>query len=793
MRIILVYFISIVTIFALSLKINSGKYEKQPYSVLHLEHSIPFQCTPHKTAREKVYEYVCNVENVALNRFATSQNDFFIISSTTKGGKFSVKIESKADMILYPIEYDLKDKPSIEWHKGVKSKHWIAVGFVTKLPIITDKKEPKGISFPVEITGKAKPYIGALDLDKKPLHFESSEDVKTFLDVKQIYEDEKYEDAIMLIDEYLSKNPNSIFESDFILYKIKSLGDMGGEENAEQNGKLTEDWIKSYPSNENLPEVLVYAGLALERMRQEDQAKRYFNTVIDQHSKSKFASLAKVYLGDIFYHDTAVANGEAVADRLYREALYATNDIEIASMAAMRLGEINASGDDIKRANEYYRKVLEANKEYMLKDPKKAYALTKKLRLKKAYLLAADIGAALVDKLHRGHEIYESLLNDTATWYAMGKNVPKAIKYYQLYLKTYPNSDYTNSVKRELDLLVFEENNKSNEEKMKKYDYLIEEYKDQDIAMKALYHKVLLLKDMKKYRDALALEDELLRIPEDEAPNKNEIIKDIATELTKESLDKECFLSVELIKKYDVKLNEDYDKKVYKCYYQSFSYQDAIDIGKKYLKSSDLDTKLLWLYNTEKALFKKGDYNQVLAIAKDILALSDTLKTSDYNDVYYDLFEVYSRVNDFDTLVDLLGKIEKNFPMKLENIKVYKKIILLAQTRRDSFMVIDYARKLMEIQKRYNISQESPWIESVAIDTYLSLDRLEQALSVSKEAIENPKINDSDKAKILYSQAKIYQKMGNIPKQKESLQECSNINAMSSWVNLCKEALKWSD
>lgn len=792
MRVILFFLLSFISLQALSIKINSGKFEQKPYSILHLEHEKEFNCIANKTMRDKVYEYVCDVDNVALNRFATSQNNFFILSSNVDNGKFSIKIEGKQDMIMYPIEYDLKNKQTIEWHKDTKSKHWIVLGFSGKIPVITDKKEQKGLSFPLDSTGSAKPYIGALDLDKNPLYFETSDDIKTFLDVKQIYEDEKFEDVVVLVDDYLEKNKNSLFESDFMLYKIKALGDIGGEEQAEKNMALTDKWIKSFPSNENLAEVMVYAGLAHARAKQEEQAKAYFNKVIQQHPKSRFASLAKIYLGDIYYNDLTLTNGQMMADKMYRDALYNTDDIEIASMASMRIGDVSTDADDLKRADEYYRKVLNANKEHMLKDPKKAYALIKKLRLKKAYLLAADIGASLLDKISKNHEIYESLLNDVATWYNMGRNISKAIDYYQLYLKLYPGSDFSNNVKRELDLLIFEENGKSAEEKLKKYDYLIEQYKSQDIAMKAVYNKAKLLYDLKRYDEALALEEELYRIPAKDAPDVKELIGDITKALAIASLDNNCYQSVQLIKRYNVRLEDTYDKKLYKCYYQTFEYQSAIDICNKYIQSKDLATKLDWLYNIEKALFKKGEQSEVLKISKDILELSNLLKTTMYNDIYYDLFEVYAQTNDISRLSEFVSKIETHYPDRLENINVYKKMVVLGQNSRDNFIIIDNARKIIQLQKKHGISQETPWIETIAIDTYLALDKLEQALEIAKEASVNPKIKDADRAKILYSQAKIYQKMGNMSKQKQTLEECSSIGSNSQWVVMCKEALKWT-
>jgi tetratricopeptide (TPR) repeat protein len=793
MRIILITLITIIASQALTLKINSGRYDNKPYSVLHLEHDEPFNCSSKKTIRDKVYEYVCEVEGVALNRFSTSQNQFFRVSSNIKNKLFSIKIEAKEDIAMYPIEHDLKDGAEIEWHKDKLSKHWVFIGFSGTLPVLTDKKKPKGLSFPLELTGTDKPYIGALDLNKNPLYFDSSEDVKTFLDVKQIFEDEKYEDTIILIDEYLEKNPESLFESDFLLYKIKALTLLGTEDAAEQNIVLTDQWIKSYPSNEHIPEVLVNAAQTYMRMRQEDQARNILKTVIEQHPQTRFAPLAKIYLGDIDYHDTALANGEAVAERLYVDALYSTKDIEIASMAAMRLGEINATDDRIKQADEYYRKVLKSNTDHMIKEPKSAYQLAKKLRLKKMYKLSADIGAAIIPKINRNHEIFETLLYDTATWYAKANEIDKAIKYYQLYVKKFPNSDFSVSVKKELDMLVFRQKNPNNEDLLAKYDKLIEEYRDQDIARKATYHKVELLRDMKRYDDALALEDEIMRIPSTEAPDKEKLIHEVAKLLAIKSLDSDCFKAVTLIKKYKVELEESLDKKVYKCYYQSYSYDEAITVGRKYINSSDLATKLDWLYNTEKALFKKGKYTDVLKISKDILELSNMLNTEKYNDVYYDLFDVHVRLNEMDKLLEIVNKIEKNFPNKLENIKVYKKMISIAQRNRDSFMVIDYARKLMDIQKRYKLTQESPWVEMTAINTYISLNRLEAALSISKDALKNDKLTKVDRAKMLYSQAKVYQKMNNFPKQREVLEECSNISSMSQWVNLCKEALKWSD
>jgi predicted Zn-dependent protease len=88
------------------------------------------------------------------------------------------------------------------------------------------------------------------------------------------------------------------------------------------------------------------------------------------------------------------------------------------------------------------------------------------------------------------------------------------------------------------------------------------------------------------------------------------------------------------------------------------------------------------------------------------------------------------------------------------------------------------------------MNQESPWVENIAMNTLLNLNRAKDALKISEKLLRL-KLTKEQKAKSLYIQANIYQKLDDKKRQKVSLEKCSKVDVESSWVNLCKDSLKW--
>jgi tetratricopeptide (TPR) repeat protein len=179
-----------------------------------------------------------------------------------------------------------------------------------------------------------------------------------------------------------------------------------------------------------------------------------------------------------------------------------------------------------------------------------------------------------------------------------------------------------------------------------------------------------------------------------------------------------------------------------------------------------------------------------LKTSEDIVSLLEFIKSDKYNDIYYDMFYNYVRNKNNDKIIETVKKIEKSFKANIKSIKMYRKMIQIGTTNRDDYLIIEYARKLMKLQEELNMSQESPWVETMAMNTLLNLNRGKDALKISEKLLRI-KLTKEEKAKALYTQANIYQKLNDKKRQKVSLEKCSKIDINSSWVNLCKDSLKW--
>jgi tetratricopeptide (TPR) repeat protein len=790
MRVLLFIILLTISLFAIDIKVNNSFYKGKPFSILHIKYDIPFQCEDKKTLRKRVYETTCTINKPILSRFATKSNKFFKISSNNLNDKFIIKVEALQNIHKYPIENELKDSPTIKWDKSQTSKHWVFIGYSDELPIIEDKEEINGVNFPIGIMQHSRPYIGNLDLNKKPIQYETASDAKTMVQLEELYKAEKYLEVLELVNDFTRSGTYTEFESDLGIYKIRASSKIITEDNAWDILTLIDKWIKKYPSNQYLAEALAYKGLALFNIKQEDPARDVLQKIIDNHKDSKFIDLARVYMSDIIREDTKMANRDSVTERLLLNALYNTKDLEIASMASMRLGKLYYDTNDYEKASQFYDKVLKANSDFFIKDLEHTHQLAIKLSLKKAFKIAADIGANLLKKAVKTSYIYEMALNDTARWYAEAGDIEEAIKFYQKYLKEFKDGEFVAIVKRELDLLVFKSNNDDPEVLLEKYDKVIQSYKNEPIAIKAKFQKAKLLAKIKKFQEALDTVDTIIDPAEEEAPDFNNVVKDIATNATKNFLENDCITAVQVIDKYNVTLDSDFDNKLFYCYYNAFEYQDAIDIANKYVSSTDLNIKTQWLYNMEKAMFKKGDYESALKTGEDVISLFDFVKTEKYNDIYYDMFFNYVRFKNSDKIVETVKKIEDKFEANTKSIKMYKKMIQIGTGNRDNYMIIEYARKLMKLQDRLKMNQESPWVETIAMNTLLNLERPKDALKISEKLLRQ-KLTKEEKAKALYTQANIYQKLDDKKRQKVSLEKCSKIDISSSWVNLCKDSLKW--
>lgn len=772
---------------SLEISINSGIENKEPYSVLNITHNEPFRCNQKIDVYGRVVEIICEFEKSPANRFTRSENIFFKISSDVENKKFIVKIVPKKNSYMISIDGSFKDGMVVWEKKAEVAKRWQIIGYDKELPFIKPKKS-EGINFPISINSFNTPIIGAIDISKKPLKIEEGRDVPVYLAIKNNIENEMYEQALFEIDDAIKSFPNSIFSKEFLFFKAKALYNLPHLEKEEEIIDIAKAWIKKYPSDEAVPEMLLMLATSYNKLGLADESNYYFERIFTEHVGQKYEKVAKIAFGDI---QLQKGNHQKAMD-LYNQALSETDDLDVASLAATKIAQRYLDTGDIKNATTFYTKVFNANLNFLLKDKTKAYELAKTLAEKGSYELAYKIALALRDRVDKQEIVYDSIFKDAAYWLELSGDKKGAYRMYKDYLTTFINGgEHEQFVRERLDRLFFDIDEDNLSQKIDKLNSLMSEYPNSDIYQKALLYKVKLYANNKNYSAVLGLKDEILALDEKNSSfsiEAKEVLIDSAKKLAQDALQKDdCKIALALRLEYNLTLDMLFDKKLFSCAKRLSSYELAKEIAKKYINQKDLKERLFWLYEIAKVYFLAKEYALAKEASNDAFNLANSLKEERFYDILYELAFSQKELNEFEALIDSAKKVEMLLPKNSKNIELYKGIVDIALKRKDDLVVTQYAKKALELQKDLKINLYSPKLDLIYAEALIRLNTLELAI----EALLG--INDKDNeinAKKEYLLGYTYQKLQRFEEAKSSYKKCSEINITSPWINICKEALK---
>jgi len=212
-------------------------------------------------------------------------------------------------------------------------------------------------------------------------------------------------------------------------------------------------------------------------------------------------------------------------------------------------------------------------------------------------------------------------------------------------LKKFPDGDYVDAVQTAKDALFFEVSDLNATAKLLEFDKLIQEYKNDSIANRALYEKAKLLLQEGKFSQVLALKKELESLDKTEYKDIKKIIQDAAKGEMQASLrQKNCKGVLVISKHYNITLSDKWDDGIYECAMLGGDFGLSKKIALKNLKSKDFNKRKKWLYRYIKVDFATGNYNDVIEPAKDLITLIEDNKKSKYKKVYRYLFDTYQRL-----------------------------------------------------------------------------------------------------------------------------------------------------
>ncbi len=766
--------------FALELSIESAKDNFTPYSTLKLSENKPFLCQVMKDDFDRTTEIICAFSKRPSSKIKNLQNDFFKVDTFYKKNTFFIRIKPFYKIKLIAQIFNLTKDDSIFHADVTLSKIWLVIGYKEKLPLINNRPRPDiSLNFPFYSDADTMPYVGSLDLNGNPVHIKKVGDVRDYLRVKELYKKGQYELALEVIEDIFTEYPHTLFKAELTYYKIKVYARLHDYDNVVDNAKI---YLKEYSSSDNIAEVLALIAQAYTKIGMNSDADYFFDRLFSEHKNSKFAQWGYIYKGEML----ASNGGLKAAIKFYKKALYETSDLEVAAHAAYNIAKSRIDVNT-KDAAEYVDKIIAAKPSYFNEEYKSSVTMMETFADAGDYATAAKIANALVDAVGITSDNYEKLLSQRALWLAKTADKEAGLAALNRYLKAFPDGDYINQVQIAKDGLFFETKDTNTTAKLAEYNNLIEEYANDTIGERAIYEKAKLLLKNKMYREVLAMQEALHTIDEKYDDIEN-IISSAARGLMESSLkNKECKEVLVVAHDYNITLSDNWDDGIYECSMKGGDYQLSKQIAEKNFQSKDLEFRKKWLYRYIKVDFATGNYSDVIDASQDLIKLIDKNKDSKYKEVYRYLFDTYVRLEKKDLLLSSMLEIEKSFGLSYKDIERYVTMMRVGRELKDDNLVVDYGKKVQEIQKSSGSHAQSPYVEFALYQAYMNLANYAQALTTI-EGLDNIKLSKAERAREKYLKGMVLMKLWRDEEAEHSFDAAIKADPASAWAKLAKSA-----
>ncbi|MEA2100188.1 MAG: flagellar protein [Campylobacterota bacterium] len=769
-------------LYALEISLASAKENFEKYSTLHIKEDERFSCNEIKDDFEVTTKIICAFKKQPSTKFKQLQNDFFQVNTVNKKNTFFIVIKPIKKIKLYPMIFNFTKDDTI-FNASVKSSsHWMVVGYKEKLPYIKNDKEPEiGINFPFHLKKKNLPFVGGLDIKGNPVYIKEVQDVSDYLEIKKLYSAAKYEKCLTLINEIRAKYPNSLFNSEFIFYKIRVYAKM---ENFDEIIELAKIYIREYSSDENIPEVLSLMAKSYSKIGLNVDADYFFDRVFDEHQDSVYAKWSYIYKGEML--EDSGNTDKALS--FYKRALHESNDVEVASTAAYRLAQYNLRSGYPKEASNFTMKIVNAKPDFFMNEYEASKEMMYSFEEEDKFFTAASISNALLNKIDKKHDDHERLLYDKAIWLSKTDKKQESLDTINSYLSTYQYGFYEDELQVAKDALFFDTTDSNISTKLTQYNELIETYMNDTIGDRAIYEKAKLLLENNMYSDLLGFKDSILALDNEKYNDTDEIVKTAAIGIMKESLKrKECENVIKTSAEYNITLSNEWDDGIYECSMMGGDYKLSKKVASRNLKSKDLELRKKWLYRYIKVDFETGNYSDVIEASKELVLLIENDKNSQYKNVYRYIFDTYQRLENKDNMVKSILDIEERFGLTYEDIDRFVSMIAVARDKRDDNMLIKFASQVVKMQQKSSSYAQSPYVEFTLYQAYINNERFEDALKIIK-SLDKIDLTNKKRARQKYLLGNIYTKLWREDEAQIAYQESIDADETSSWAKLAKDA-----
>ena len=769
-----------VPLFALDVTINYGKELKEHFSVLNIAHKEPLECQENHDTQGEVTHIVCTLDRMPIASFSPTETLFFRFWSRVVDGRFYLYVEPKHKIKLFATPSDLKKQAPITKEQPKLSTSWQVIGYKEIIPFLNDyanQAKPKGLNFPIKIIKNKELFFKDLDIDRGPLHYDEGEDFEAYNHIKTLINNHNHIEAVKAIDETLIAYPQTIFTKDLLLYRLRALEHFDSVENSDMIVDMGIKWIKKYPTDSNVPEVLYYLGNAYADMKIPNEAKYYFERTISEYPESRYMPLSKMALAKNFN----TGPDSNVASKLFAQAYQEAKDLDSASAIAIEWSKFRLQNHDKGQAQKLLETMLKVNPSYITKYPIKSYEFLKFLAEEQLFLIAAQLGEYLYDNLPNDDVSAEDLLNNVSLWYQGANATQDAHRINKMFLQEFEHRPKAEEVKDRDDKLLFAlAQDESADSKIEKYDYIIENYANSPEQEKALSLKAQTLFGEGKYQEVLALKDMLKNDP---------IIGESYSALLHQSLkDNDCKQASNYYLQYpNASLQESEKMPLFDCLYALALNKQAAQISQNMAQSSkDVEQKLAWLYRDTLNFAKLGDEKSTARAGRDTLTLAKSLKKTQYYDVGFTLFNTLSSLDDKEGMLQTYAFLKETQADNPKMLQVNLALLKNAESQKDELGIEIYAKDILRLQNLTNDTADSPYVDFALAQSYIRTQRFDETINVLDKLLKKD-INDDNKQKALYLKGSVLKTSGQ--DSQTAFEQCVNINYEGAWKSLCAQAL----
>ncbi|PAF42321.1 hypothetical protein BKH45_04380 [Helicobacter sp. 11S03491-1] len=764
--------------YSLEIVVNYGKENSRDFAVLNIKNDKPFSCLENFNHQGDVTAVECVIDAIPQEGFTPTKTMFFNFYYQMIDGKFHLYIKPNKKQKLFFIPPNLKKNNTlIIKEKPSTSKSWQIIGYEEQIPFLSNQT-PIGINFPISIEDAQTPYMPELDIDNKPLKYLKGLDFEAYMSAKALIQKKDYYKAINTINDTLKKYPNTLFKKDFYLYQMIALSHLDPDQN-HQDAIITIalNWIKQYSNDAAMPQVLYLLANAYSNIRYHTESQHYYKRIIQEYFQSRYAPLAKMQLA-IDLANTNVNLASIYFQKAYGEA----KDLASASEIALYWAEFEIQRQNFNNAIILINKIQQGYPQFFLQDPKKTYKTIEFLAKNKLYKNAAQIGQYLSEHT-KNQEIQEQISYDLGKLYEKADDFDNAHQANLEYIKKYPESRQIKAVKKRDDSILFEVSG-NNEEKLKRYDYIIKKYPHTQQSQKAIELKAQLFIEEKQYKQVLDMRKEL--------GEKSPLLEEAINKLIKIYLqNNDCKnANIYLLQTSNYHLDENEKLKAFDCLYQASLNKNAQVISAGQAQNAkSIEQKLAWLYRDAKNLYQLGEYKPSLMAAKDAFSLALSSKNSQYNDIGFILFFDLAKIGNQNEAFEVYAKLEKLFSNDSRMIEVYAKLLEWQLQNKNETTIQIYAKNIIRLQEKYKIDTFTPSVAFELINSLVRTHKLQDALT-QIDILLQKNLDNEAKQKAFYTKGSIENLQNNPNEAKISFEKCLNIHEESPWKNLCSQGLE---